>query len=77
MSDRRLFAAQAMLEHERYADAERVTRDVLAAEPENAEAHRMLAMAYTGQEKYDAALASVRTAVGHAPDSAFNLYSLA
>ena len=57
-----------LYELRRPADAEDAARDALAADPDNAYLHCLLAEALRRQGKLDAAAAAARTAVGLAPD---------
>ncbi|MEO6567380.1 MAG: tetratricopeptide repeat protein [Opitutaceae bacterium] len=69
-----LARARLLLAQSRPADAEKETLLALAQEPDDPGALALLALSRTDQQKYDAALAAARTAVGLAPDDAYLHY---
>jgi tetratricopeptide (TPR) repeat protein len=70
---------RALLLHgqRRYEDAERELKQVLAADPHNAEAHAMLGLCMAHRNAYAEASAETDAAVGLAPDLPFAHYAKA
>lgn len=67
-----------LLHHQRrYADAEREFKQVLVADPHNADAHAMLALCLVEQKRLPEATAEADAAVGLAPHVAFGHYARA
>jgi tetratricopeptide (TPR) repeat protein len=54
----------------KYAQAEKVCRQILAARPSNPDAHNILGVSLNAQGRGDEGIAELRKAVGFAPDSA-------
>ncbi|MEO7412511.1 MAG: tetratricopeptide repeat protein [Opitutaceae bacterium] len=69
-----LARARLLLAQSRPADAERETLLALAQQPDDPGALALLALSRTDQQKYTAALAAARSAVGLAPDDAYFHY---
>jgi len=69
-----LTQAQHLLHTRRYKDAESTLRQALAAAPNDAAAHALLALALYYQERNTDALRESRIAIGLAPDDAFAHY---
>ncbi len=68
--NKHLAQAQLLLHTRRYKDAESALRRALAAAPNDADAHVLLALALYYQERNADALREVRTAIGLAPEFA-------
>lgn len=66
--------AKLLLQTRHYKEAEVALRQVLAATPNSADAHALLALALYHQDRNADALREVRTAIGLAPDDAFPHY---
>lgn len=60
--------AMILIQHDRYADAERELMKALSEEPEHAHAHAFLALCQLNQDRDKEALRFARKAVGLAPD---------
>lgn len=69
--------ARFLLDQERYAPAEAELRRHILAEPDDATAHAMLALALSGQQKQREAVESARRAIALAPTFAYAHYVLA
>jgi len=69
--------ASLLIQHSRYAEAATELRGALAAAPQDADAHALLAVCLAQQEDRDGALVEARAAVGLAPDNAFAHFVLA
>jgi len=72
--DKHLAQAQLLLHTRRYKDAESALRQALAAAPNDAHAHALLALALYYQDRNDEALRESRTAIGLAPDADYGHY---
>ncbi len=72
--NKHLTQAQLLIRTRRYKDAESALRQALAAAPNDAHAHALLAMALYYQDRNDEALRESRTAIGLAPDADYAHY---
>ncbi len=72
--NKQLTQAQLLLQTKRYQDAESVLRRSLAAAPNDAHAHALLALTLYYQDCNKEALREARTAIGLAPDDPFGHY---
>ncbi len=72
--NKHLVQAQLLLQTRRYKDAESALRQALAAAPNDADAHALLALALYYQDRNEEALRESRTAIGLAPDSDYGHY---
>ncbi len=72
--NKHLAQAQLLLQTRRYKDAESALRQALAAAPNDAHAHALLALALYYQDRNDEALRESRTAIGLAPDADYAYY---
>jgi tetratricopeptide (TPR) repeat protein len=68
--------AMILRQQHRYADAANELRNVLSADPHDAQAHAMLALCLAEQDKLKDATAEAQQAVGLAPDSPLAHYAL-
>src|SRR5579862_5261145 len=71
-----LARAQLLLEQSRYDLAERELRDALAADPDHALAHALLAVCHLEQDQLDDATREAKAALGLEPDLAYASYVL-
>jgi tetratricopeptide (TPR) repeat protein len=69
-----LTQAQLLLQTRRYKDAESALRQALAAVPNDADAHSLLALSLYYQDRNADALREARAAIGLAPDDGFAHY---
>jgi len=72
-----LARAQLLVQQERFELAERELALALAENPNDADAHRLLALSLMGRKKYDEATQSAQNAIGLEPDQPANHYVLA
>lgn len=72
-----LAGGRLLLQQKRYDLAEKELRRALASEPNNAEAHALLSLCLTSQDKGEPALREAREAVRLAPDSDISHHALA
>jgi tetratricopeptide (TPR) repeat protein len=72
-----LAAGQALLNLERYAEAESHLQQVLIRQPNNAVAHRFLSAVLFRLKRYKAADESIQRAISLAPHDAYNWFHLA
>jgi len=68
MTEQSIERARLLLQVDRHEDAARELTRVLAAEPENPEAHTLFALAAMGAKRFEEATDAARRAVGLAPD---------
>ena len=69
-----LLQAEILLSTKRYADAEEMLREALAAEPNSARAHALLSYALYAQDRDAAALHEAEAAIGLDPEQASHHY---
>ncbi len=77
MIDSQLNGPAMLMNMGRYDEAERRLRQVLLAEPQNADAHILLALCLLEGQKFDEATSEAETAVGLRPDESRAHYALA
>lgn len=76
MSSAHLSRAHLLYQQSRYDLAVSELHQALVEDPENVQAHTLMALCQAMSKRYDAALASARMAVGLAPDFAYAHYAL-
>lgn len=76
MTDNLSERAFQLIQVKRYQEAEKYIREILVAEPQNADAHILLAICKTKLDALPEALASAKTALGLEPTNAYILYIL-
>lgn len=74
MIDSLLERAHQLIQWQRYQDAEKELRQVLAAEPERIEALALLAICQAEQNNVDLAVKTIQNAIGIQPDNDYLLY---
>jgi len=74
MTDALLERAQQLIQWQRYNDAEKELRQVLAVEPERVEALALLAICQAEQKNTDLAIETIQNAIGLQPDNDYLLY---
>jgi len=63
-----------LINYGRYADAQNEIHQYLTVEPNDGEAHTLLAIIYLNLQKSDEAKVAIETAISLAPDQAYNFY---
>ncbi|MEO8148484.1 MAG: tetratricopeptide repeat protein [Bacteroidia bacterium] len=66
--------ARLLVNYGRYADAQKEIHQYLTTEPNDGEAHTLLAIIFLNLQKTDEAKAAIETAISFAPSDAYNFY---
>lgn len=66
--------ARLLVNYGRYADAQKEIHQYLAFDPNDGEAHTLLAIIFLNLQKTDEAKVAIETAISFAPDEAYNFY---
>jgi len=72
--DNRFSKVQILIQHKKYAEAEKILKELLASDATNVHYLSMLSEVYLQQDKLDAAKAVIENAIGLSPDSSYLFY---